>query len=146
MEATINRKRKIDELHRGNALYLFAGPKRRSEIGAGLRKSGWHVNEVDILRGGKRHDLTRPEVQARYLADVEAGVYDALFTSPPCDTFSRVKFSNNFGPRPTRTAKYLRGCLGLTWAETHRNELANTLVDFNYKIMLKHVVLSLIHI
>ena len=24
--------------------------------------------------------------------------------------------------------------------ETHRNELANTLVDFNYKIMLKHVV------
>ena len=97
------------------------------------------MNEVDILQGGKRHDLTRPEVQDRYLEEVEERVYDALFTSPPCDTFSRVKFSNNFGPRPTRTAKYLRGLPRLTRLEVRRNELANSLVDFNYKIMFRHV-------
>ena len=137
--ATIRFKRKLDACYSGSALYLFAGPKRKSTIGSILRKSGWHVNEVDILQGGRSHDLTRKEVQERYLTELRARKYDAMYTSPPCDTFSRVKFSNNWGPRPTRTARFLRGRKGLTLIETRRNELANTLVDFNFSAMEAHV-------
>ena len=138
-QATI-RKRKLDSyLSTGRALYLFAGPKRKSTIGARLRAIGWSVTEIDILQGGAKHDLTKPSVQGKLLAQIDERYWDALFTSPPCDTFSRVKFSNRWGPRPTRTFAAPRGLPNLTAVETRRNRLANSLTDFNYKAMKHHV-------
>ena len=101
-KATIIKKRKVQELSNGSALYLFAGPKRKSSISAMLRKSNWFVLEIDILQGGSSHDLTRTGVRQKLLDRVAAGEFNLVLTSPPCNTFSRVKFANDWGPRPSR--------------------------------------------
>ena len=58
-----------------SVLYLFAGRKRRSDLGSYLKKfSKDHnikvkIEEIDILRG-KRHDLTRSKRKHSILARV----------------------------------------------------------------------------
>jgi site-specific DNA-cytosine methylase len=108
ISATVTKKRKLQEQYAGRALYLFAGPKRKSTIGPLLRKAGWEVVEVDILQGGKDHDLTRQVVQEKLLQKIASGYFDLILTSPPCDTFSRVKYANSWGPRPTRSMRFRR--------------------------------------
>lgn len=136
---TISKKRKLHELSVGRALYLFAGPKRRSTIGPLLQKTNWIVDEVDILQGGKDHDLTRAAVQDKLLQRIAAHHYDLLLSSPPCDTFSRVKYANSWGPKPTRSMKYRRGFPWLEGQAKRQAHLANCLVDFHYKAMLLHL-------
>ena len=134
-------KRSYELSSGGKALYLFAGSKRHSSIGEKLRRHGWTVLEVDILQGGRKHDLTLEKVQEQLLQRLRVREFDALLTSPPCDTFSRVKFSNSWGPRPTRTATFPRGLPNCTMLEKRRNQLANSLVDFNFcaiKVHLSH--------
>ena len=137
----LGKKRKSEFITQGTALYLFAGPKRHSSIGTMLRNRGWTVTEVDILQGGKSHDLTLETVQNKLITRIEHGEFDALLTSPPCDTFSRVKFSNPWGPQPTRTSKHPRGLPTCGWKDRKRNQLANALTDFNFraiKVQLAH--------
>ena len=136
---TINKKRKLLALSSGRALYLFAGPKRRSTIGNMLRKSNWAVEEIDILQGGREHDLTRAKVQTALVDKVATQGYDLLLTSPPCDTFSRVKYANSWGPAPTRSFKYRRGFPWLQGAAKRQTQLANMLVDFNFRLILSHL-------
>ena len=93
--STIIKKRKVSAVHSGKALYLFAGPKRKSSISFILRSLGWEVVEIDIWQGGKAHDLTRACVRNLLLDKVDRGAFDLLLTSPPCDTFTRVKFAND---------------------------------------------------
>ena len=71
--ATVLKKRKCSVSHYGNggtAIYLFAGPRQKSTIGALLRKAGWVVTEVDILQGGKSHDLTLQAIQEKFLSEI----------------------------------------------------------------------------
>ena len=78
------------------ALYLFAGPRRRSAIGSILAKAGWRIHEVDILKQ-KKQDLSKLSLQKFYLDRISSNYYQALITSPPCDTFTRAKFANHNG-------------------------------------------------
>ena len=103
--ATISLKRKLAEENFGSALYLFAGPNRRSSIGSVLQELGWTITEIDILQGGKGHDLTHQVIQEKLLKRIRAGEFTLLLVSPPCDTFTRVKFANEWGPK---TGKILR--------------------------------------
>lgn len=136
---TIEFIRTLNSRSCGKALYLFAGEKRHSSIGSVLKTAGWEVVEVDILQGGKLHDLTLVKVQTLLLDRVKAREFDALLTSPPCDTYSRVKFSNDWGPRPTRTFDFPRGLANCTPIEKKRNQLANALVDFNFEVIEAHL-------
>ena len=137
--ATISKKRKLADENFGIALYLFAGPNRRSSIGSVLQELGWKIVEVDILQGGRGHDLTHKDVQEKLLHRIRGGEFSLLLLSPPCDTFTRVKFANDWGPKPGRTAEYLRGFPWLVGASGHNVKLANTLVDFSFKAMLEHL-------
>ena len=119
----------------GRAVYLFAGPKRRSEIGVLLKKAGWIVQEVDILRGGKNHDLTRQTVQKTLLQQIANGSFNLMLLSPPCDSFTRVKFANDWGPRPVRSMEWPNGFPYLTAAEKRTVWLADILVDFSCTAM-----------
>jgi hypothetical protein len=83
------------------ALYLFAGLARRSDVSDHLRNLGWEVEEQDILRD-KRQDLSKPKVREHLLTRVKSNEFAAILSSPPCDTFSRVTFANNLGPKPLR--------------------------------------------
>ena len=138
--ATINKlRRTIINSRGGNAIYLFAGPKRKSEIGGMLKRFGWKVQEVDILRGGKLHDLSLGKVQNLMLKDIQDRKFDLMLISPPCDTFTRVKFANAWGPRPLRSMLHPHGFDYLNSAEMHKVQLADILVDFSCKAMEVHL-------
>ena len=85
--------------------------------------------EFDIIRN-KEHDLTRKSVQQLLLQKIKGNHYTALVVSPPCDTFSRVKFANRLGPQPSRCFNNLRGFPWIAFAKKQINGLANTLLDF----------------
>ena len=117
------------------ALYLFAGLKRRSDVGEFLVSLGWDICEIDILRS-KSHDLTKETLRSKLLHRIEQAEFQAVLASPPCDTFSRVKFANNLGPKPSRTMVHR---LGFPWllGETKRLvKIANSLTSFTFQVAL----------
>eukprot|EP00972_Heterocapsa_arctica_P050398 7409713-Heterocapsa_arctica.AAC.1 len=73
-------------------------------------------DEVDILRDKNNHDLLDPDRQLFYLARVEKGYYDLVIVSPPCNTHSRLLYSNNNGPCPVRSWEHP---LGFPWLAGH---------------------------
>ena len=60
------------------------------------------VDEIDILVGGKQHDMLDSEAQEAIMARIAAGDYDIVVMSPPCATWSRARLSNHKGPGPVR--------------------------------------------
>ena len=71
--ATISKKRKLADENFGIALFFFAGPNRRSSIGSVLQELGWTIFEVDILQGGRGHDLTHKNIQGKLLERIRGG-------------------------------------------------------------------------
>eukprot|EP00438_Fugacium_kawagutii_P003547 Skav202733 [mRNA] locus=scaffold1326:199520:202634:- [translate_table: standard] len=91
------------------------------------------MEEWDILRS-PQHDLSRSEVVDPLLQRIRAGDFDAVFMSPPCNTWSRAVHSNPRGPKPVRNKAHPRG---FPWAEGKFKELAelgNILVDVCFTI------------
>eukprot|EP00438_Fugacium_kawagutii_P005911 Skav229261 [mRNA] locus=scaffold952:21426:24141:- [translate_table: standard] len=91
------------------------------------------MEEWDILRT-EEHDLSNPEVVQPLLQRIKAGAFDAVFMSPPCNTWSRAPHSNPWGPKPVRNKANPRG---FPWAEGKFKELAelgNILVDVCFTI------------
>ena len=117
------------------ALYLFAGLKRHSDVGEYLRGLGWEICEVDILRD-KSQDLSKESLQQRLLSKVQRGEFWAIIASPPCDTFSRVKYANDLGPRPSRSLFHLRGFPWLLGETKRLVGIANKLTDFTFEVVL----------
>ena len=62
--------------------------------------------EIDVLVGGKAHDLLDRHSQDQWLARVEAGEFDMLVLSPPCGSWSRANYANDDGPKPVRSRRY----------------------------------------
>ena len=119
-------------------LYIFAGAKRRASIGDLLSKRGWIVEELDILRS-RKHDLSRRHLREQLIGKVSASKYLLVISSPPCDTFTRVKFANNFGPAATRSKAFLRGYPWLNTAQRRVTNLGNLFADFSFEIILKQL-------
>ena len=113
------------------ALYLFAGEKRHSSVADYLINLGWKIDEIDILRT-RKHDLTKKAFSQKLLDKIKSNCYTAVLGSPPCDTYSRVKFANRNGPRPSRTAAWRRGFPWLKGNSKRLVQLANTLTDFTW--------------
>ena len=122
-------------------LYLFAGAKRRSGLAASLRKAfrgtGMRVNvtEMDVLRGGARHDLLSKARQKRLLKRISEGEFILVVSSPPCGTFSRARHANRQGPRPVRSKVFPRGFPWLQGRTKKHVKDANELVDFTVKAL-----------
>ena len=70
-------------------LYLFAGARRKSSLAQSLRvacKSFHHkvaIDEVDVLRGGHRHDLLNKKRQNKVISKIKQGHYHFVAASPP---------------------------------------------------------------
>ena len=101
-----------------------------------MKRKRWLVEEFDILRNPK-HDLSNPRVQEELLDKIKGNCYAAVLASPPCDTFSRVKFANRLGPPPMRCALNPRGFSWLTGAMQKRVRIGNCLADFTFKAALE---------
>lgn len=115
-------------------LYLFAGEKRRGTIADILKSKGWSVVEVDILRS-KKHDLTIRKFANSIRTRIQANEFAALVLTPPCDTYTRVKYANNRGPPPTRSATYPRGFPWLRGALLRQTQLGNQLTDLSFELL-----------
>ena len=74
------------------------------------------VEEWDIANGPDQ-DLLRDDVQQKILASILKGTYVAILMSPPCGTWSRALWANQFGPRPLRAANHP---WGFPWVEGQR--------------------------
>ena len=121
------------------ALYIFSGIKRKASIGDFLASRGWTIVELDILRS-KHHDLTRPCNQKKILDRIAAKEFHLVISSPPCDTFTRVKMANKNGPPPTRSRSHPRGWPWVSDKLKLQNRLGNILADFSYSAILKQLV------
>ena len=88
--------------------YFFSGISRKTSIAQSLKKLcedsgyGLEFTEIDILVGGKDHDLFDKSKQDAFLQQVEAGEYHINILSPPCCTWSRANWANDTGPKPCR--------------------------------------------
>ena len=74
-------------------LYLFAGARRKSGLARSLiiackgTGTAVTVDEIDILRGGRRHDLLSKKRQAMFRDRIKRGYYHLTAASPPCGSF-----------------------------------------------------------
>ena len=123
------------------ALYMFAGAKRHSDVAHFLVLLGWELIELDIVLS-KSHDLSRQKVQMAWRKRLQANEFQALLVSPPCDTFTRVQFSNTLGPAPLRCFGEPRGFPWLHGPRWTKVNLGNILSDFALDMVLIQVSLQ----
>ena len=127
-------------------LYLFAGARRRSGLARSLRIAckgtgiSVTVDEVDVLRGGRRHDLLHGKRQEKIRARIKSGFYHLMAASPPCGSFSRARSANKKSPQPVRSKKFPRGFPWLKGASLLQARSANILVDFTAKALAEQLL------
>ncbi len=91
------------------------------------------VEEWDITRQSSQ-DLSQPTLQEELLRKIRQGNFNAVFVSPPCNTWSRAPHSNEWGPRPIRHRQWP---WGFPWLSNRHRELAdlgNALVQLCFTI------------
>jgi hypothetical protein len=103
-------------------LYLFAGKRRRADIREHLEhmchKLGYKLlmKEVDLELHGLADDLLDDKIWDNELASLANGDWDVLLGTPPCNTHTRVVWSNSRGPKPVRSRHHPRG---FPWLRGH---------------------------
>ena len=80
-----------------------------------------HVREVDIARSSE-DDLSGEGLWQQFFSEMAEGKWDAVFLSPPCNTFSRARhlWKQSPGPRPIRSRQYP---YGFPWASSANKQL-----------------------
>jgi hypothetical protein len=94
-----------------------------------------HMVEIDVLRGGKRHNLLQKSSRIKIMKEVESKHFDVVIASPPCSTFSRARCTGDSGPRPLRSSRFPRGFPWLSGASRVKAMEANLLVDFTSAVL-----------
>ena len=116
-------------------LYLFAGKRRKNDIRAKLiikckrREVGLAMKEVDLLLHGEEDNMLDDGAWNQVMETVDRGDWDIQIVTPPCNDFSRARYANKRGPKPTRSRQYPRGFPWLKGKEKSKTMAANTLVD-----------------
>ena len=108
-------------------LYLFCGVPRKADVKQCLKKLALkhhfelEIREVDIERSSD-DDLTKSQLWDELLEQIRSGQFDVVFMSPPCNTWSRVRFQwQRFpGPRPVRNASWP---MGFPWLSNKQKEV-----------------------
>jgi hypothetical protein len=88
---------------------LFAGRRRRADIRD-------HLQELELH--GMADDLLDNKIWDNQLASLANGDWDVLLGTPPCNTHTRVVWSNSRGPKPHAHSGWeVRGigCAGAPW-------------------------------
>ena len=138
----------MDSMLRGGAraprtslkvLYFFAGAVRKGDIRSFLMSTaeskGWSfiMEEIDLLRGGSKHDLSLSTAQNHWIDRIQD--YDIVICTPPCSSHSRAVWANSYGPHPVRSAQFPDGFPWLSEADRIKCELYSGLVTFLWRVM-----------
>ena len=113
-------------------LLLFAGPKRKDDIGSCLRFAGVPVTEFDLVRGD---DLLDDGTRAGLMRAARGGSYGVVFAAPPCSTFSVARLQYSHGPPQLRSRMHPRGMPGLPPSDADHVERHNLLVQYMIELM-----------
>lgn len=117
-----------------SVLYVFAGKHRKSDLGDQLRtleaegKFVLKIVELDLLRS-PQHDITVADFWQSILARIRLGEWRVVLMTPPCNTHSRARNANRYGPPPVRSKLYPYGFPWLTGKLKKEVELANSFVE-----------------
>jgi hypothetical protein len=77
-------------------LSVFSG-RPADGFAALVALSGFHVDEIDVVRGGPSHDVTRADVRARILSELRSAAYAAVLVATPCTSFSVARGNHEDG-------------------------------------------------
>ncbi|CAE7331023.1 unnamed protein product, partial [Symbiodinium pilosum] len=90
------------------------------------------ISEMDICRDPSM-DLLDEATAKRALQQIRDGSWDVVIVTPPCNTFSRVRFAQP-DPKPVRSRLYP---LGFPWLSDNLLEFArqgNQFIDFSFQV------------
>ena len=98
-------------------LILFSGPYRRPDgLAAFLQQRGFEVDQVDSDAehgGGEDHSILNDAFFSSLYDGIRAGKYLAIFSAPPCSTYSVARYFSNDsgdgGPPPVRSRSHILG-------------------------------------
>ena len=128
-----------DELSVLRVAYFFAGPERKGDIRSWLQQNcdrdskTLQLVEIDLLRGGDSHDLSRESSQEYWLGRLQE--FSIIIVTPPCSSFSRVQWANDYGPHPIRSAAFPSGFPWLSSVDAEKAALHNSLISFTIKVL-----------
>ena len=74
------------------------------------------------------HDVTQDTLWSSILIRIKGREFHVIFVTPPCSSFSRVRFASSMGPRPIRDRQHPWGYPWLSVKMRAEATLANTLV------------------
>ena len=97
-----------------------------------MRRRGWTVQEIDIIRG-RHFDLTNSKYTDKILHRINSNFYAAVLASPPCNTYTRVRFANRQGPRPLRSLEHRQGFPWLRAHEKQQAKIGTVLENFTWQ-------------
>ena len=100
------------------------------------------VDSFDILRSTS-HDLLDKTLQEDLIQKLKNSCYQAVIMSPPCATWSRAPWANEFGPKPLRSSVHP---LGFPWLEGHKLDKvskSNAMVEFCLQVISLAIQLGL---
>ena len=104
-------------------LYLFSGKHRDINVRSFLEAWSKDCSEFEVqveewdIANGISFDLLKEDVRSSLLERINNGEFLAIVLSPPCGTWSRAPWANQFGPRPLRSAAFP---WGFPWLEGSR--------------------------
>jgi hypothetical protein len=124
-------------------VYFFAGAKRKNSLANILLDLGrggdifYDITEVDILRD-PADDLLPSSARKLWLDRLKAEEFQVIIVTPPCNSWSRLVWLNNFGPKPCRSRNHPRG---FPWADKgsvsrRHAEEGNIWVDFLIAVLV----------
>lgn len=69
-------------------LVVYAGSPKAGDMQHAAEMFGAVADTVDLLEGGRHHDITVPRVFEGLLRRVESRAYQVVWLAPPCSSFS----------------------------------------------------------
>lgn len=120
-------------------LYCFCGEERRGDVKEWLlhwlpSDISLQMTEIDLARDGTSN-LNDPGLQERVLQLIET--HHFVLSTPPCNTFTRLVWSNRNGPGPLRSHQWQRGYPWLEGWQRNKIQEHNSLVDFTFLVFKK---------
>ena len=121
-------------------MYLFSGRRRRTSVASYIHHWSNHGGEFDVeveewdITNGKQYDLLNEQVQQQLLARI-ANHDLAVLMSPPCGTWSRAPWANQFGPRPLRPSQSPWGFAWLEGSRLRKVGQSNTMMRFCIQVL-----------
>ena len=91
------------------------------------------MKEFDVLRRSD-HNLLDDQCWAQIFAEIQNFQPHVVISTPPCNTFSRARHSNHFGPPPIRSFAHPKGFPWLSRANFDHAQAGNLAVDRTWEI------------